>query len=90
MRTKGAGLGDPVTHRVSADPGLAKSVLVSLPGGRQIALEGRTLRLTAEHGEGLFLALLRTLDAAGIVLESIRWPGPPSTERSPPLREPQA
>ncbi len=51
-------------------------MLVSLPGVREIALDGRTLRLTVEHGEEALPGLLRALDAAGIALASIQLARP--------------
>jgi ABC-2 type transport system ATP-binding protein len=68
--------GDLVTLSVSADPGTAKGALVGLPGVREVAVDGRVLRLTVERGEEALPGLLRAVDGAGIALESIQLARP--------------
>jgi ABC-2 type transport system ATP-binding protein len=68
--------GDVVTLTVSGDPDAAKGLLVQHPGVRQITLDGRSLRLAVEQGEEALPGLLRTLDAAGISMESIQLARP--------------
>jgi len=41
-----------------------------------ISLDGRALRLAVEHGEEALPGLLRTLDGAGIAMESIQLARP--------------
>jgi ABC-2 type transport system ATP-binding protein len=68
--------GDVITLTVSGDPDAAKGVLTAHPGVRDIALDGRSLRLAVEQGEEALPGLLRTLDAAGISMESIQLARP--------------
>jgi ABC-2 type transport system ATP-binding protein len=68
--------GDVVTLTVSGDPDAARGLLVQHPGVRQITLDGRSLRLAVEQGEEALPGLLRTLDAAGISMESIQLARP--------------
>jgi ABC-2 type transport system ATP-binding protein len=68
--------GDVVTLTVSGEPAAAKDLLVQHPGVRQITLDGRSLRLAVEQGEEALPGLLRTLDAAGISMESIQLARP--------------
>ena len=68
--------GDVVTLTVSGEPDAAKDLLVQHPGVRQITLDGRSLRLAVEQGEEALPGLLRTLDAAGISMESIQLARP--------------
>jgi ABC-2 type transport system ATP-binding protein len=68
--------GDVVTLSVSGDPGAAKGLLVDQPGVREITLNDDALRLTVERGEDALPSLLRTLDRAGIDLQSVRLSRP--------------
>jgi ABC-2 type transport system ATP-binding protein len=68
--------GDVITLTVSGDPDAAKGVLTAHPGVRDITLDGRSLRLAVEQGEEALPGLLRTLDAAGISMESIQLARP--------------
>jgi ABC-2 type transport system ATP-binding protein len=68
--------GDLVTLSVSADPGTARGMFTGRPGVRDVAVDGRMLRLTVEHGEEALPGLLRALDGAGIALESIQLARP--------------
>ena len=68
--------GDVITLSVSGGPDAAKGVLASHAGVRDVVISGRSLRLTVDHGEEALPGLLRTLDAAGITLESIQLARP--------------
>ena len=68
--------GDVITLTVSGDPDAAQGVLTAHPGVRDITLDGRSLRLAVEQGEEALPGLLRTLDAAGISMESIQLARP--------------
>jgi ABC-2 type transport system ATP-binding protein len=68
--------GDVITLTVSGDPDAARSLLAEHPGVREIVLDGRSLRLAVEQGEEALPGLLRTLDAAGISMESIQLARP--------------
>jgi ABC-2 type transport system ATP-binding protein len=68
--------GDLVTLSVGADPGSARGVLVGVPGVRDVAVDGRVLRLTVERGEEALPGMLRALDGAGVALESIQLARP--------------
>ena len=68
--------GDVITLSVSGDPGTARGLLTGQPGVRDISLDGRSLRLAVEQGEEALPGLLRTLDGAGIAMESIRLARP--------------
>jgi len=68
--------GDVITLSVGGGPGTAEGVLASQPGVRDIAVSGRSLRLTVDRGEEALPSLLRVLDAAGITLESINLARP--------------
>jgi ABC-2 type transport system ATP-binding protein len=68
--------GDVITLSVSGNPGTARGLLASQPGVRDISLDGRALRLTVEQGEEALPGLLRTLDGAGITMESIQLARP--------------
>ena len=68
--------GDVITLSVGGSPGAAEGVLASQPGVRDIAVSGRSLRLTVDRGEEALPSLLRVLDAAGITLESINLARP--------------
>ena len=68
--------GDVITLSVSGGPDVAKGVLAAHEGVRDIAVSGRSLRLTVDRGEEALPGLLRALDAAGITLESIQLARP--------------
>ena len=68
--------GDVVTLSVSADPGLAQSILARHPGVREVAVEGRAIRMTVERGEEALPGMLRALDGEGIKMESIQLARP--------------
>jgi ABC-2 type transport system ATP-binding protein len=68
--------GDVITLTVSGDPDAAKGLLTVHPGVRDITLDGRSLRLAVARGEEALPGLLRTLDAAGISMESIQLARP--------------
>ncbi len=68
--------GDVVTLSVSGDPALAQAVLAARPGVREIAAEGRAIRMTVEHGEEALPGMLRALDGEGITMESIQLARP--------------
>jgi ABC-2 type transport system ATP-binding protein len=63
--------GDVVTLHVDGDTVTANDLLSAEPGVREITSADGALRLTVERGEEALPALLRTLDAAGITLQSI-------------------
>jgi ABC-2 type transport system ATP-binding protein len=68
--------GDVVTLSVDGDPALARAVLAGHAGVRESSVDGRSIRLTVEHGEEALPGLLRALDAAGFRLESIQLARP--------------
>jgi ABC-2 type transport system ATP-binding protein len=68
--------GDVVTLSVGGDPAPAEAVLAGHPEVREIAVEGRAIRLSVERGDEALPGLLRTLDAAGLALESIQLARP--------------
>jgi len=68
--------GDVVTLSVSGHPALAQAVLAARPGVREIAVEGRAIRMTVEHGEEALPGMLRALDGEGITMESIQLARP--------------
>jgi ABC-2 type transport system ATP-binding protein len=68
--------GDVITLSVSGGPDAAKGVLTGHDGVRDVAVSGRSLRLTVDQGEEALPGLLRSLDAAGITLESIHLARP--------------
>ncbi len=68
--------GDVITLTVTGDPAAAKGLLAAHPGVRDSTLEGRSLRLAVEQGEEALPGLLRTLDAAGISMQSIQLARP--------------
>src|SRR5215467_8207287 len=63
--------GDVVTLSVSRDPERALAILGGHPGVREIAADGRAIRMTVEQGEEALPAMLRALDGEGIAMESI-------------------
>jgi ABC-2 type transport system ATP-binding protein len=68
--------GDVVMLNVTADPSKAKRTLAGYPGVREIAADGRAIRMTVEHGEQALPGMLRALDAEGITMESIQLARP--------------
>ncbi len=68
--------GDVVTLAVSGEPADAESILAAYPGVREIALDGRAIRMTVERGEEALPGMLRALDSQGITLESIQLARP--------------
>jgi ABC-2 type transport system ATP-binding protein len=68
--------GDVITLSVHDAADTAKSVIHSHGGVREVSVSGRTLRLTVEHGEQALPGLLRSLDAAGITLDTIQLARP--------------
>jgi ABC-2 type transport system ATP-binding protein len=68
--------GDVVTLTVSGDPARAREILASHPGVREIAVEGRAVRMTVEQGEEALPGMLRALDADGISMSSIQLARP--------------
>jgi ABC-2 type transport system ATP-binding protein len=68
--------GDVVTLSVNGGADAAKGMLASHDGVRDIAVSGRSLRLTVDRGEEALPGLLRALDVAGITLESIQLARP--------------
>ncbi len=68
--------GDVVTLAVSGEPAGAESILAGYPGVREIALDGRAIRMTVTRGEEALPGMLRALDSEGITLESIQLARP--------------
>jgi ABC-2 type transport system ATP-binding protein len=68
--------GDVVTLSVTGDTAVAEKVLAGQPTVRDIAIDGRALRLSVENGEEALPGLLRALDAAGLDLASIQLARP--------------
>jgi ABC-2 type transport system ATP-binding protein len=68
--------GDVVTLSVTGDQAQAQATLADHPGVREIALDGRAIRMTVEKGEEALPAMLRALDSHGITLESIQLARP--------------
>ncbi len=68
--------GDVVTLSVTGDHAQAKDILAGHPSVREIALDGRSIRMTVEHGEEALPAMLRALDGQGIALASIQLARP--------------
>jgi len=68
--------GDVVTLNVTADPAKAQRTLAGYPAVRDIAADGRAIRMTVEHGEQALPGMLRALDAEGITMESIQLARP--------------
>jgi ABC-2 type transport system ATP-binding protein len=61
---------------VAEGPDTAKGVLAGHDGIRDVAISGRSLRLTVDRGEEALPGLLRALDAAGLSLQSIQLARP--------------
>jgi len=68
--------GDVITLSVSTDPGRARAILAGYPGVRDLAAEGKAIRMTVTGGEQALPGILRALDAEGITLESIQLARP--------------
>jgi ABC-2 type transport system ATP-binding protein len=68
--------GDVVTLSVGGDAAAAQAVLAGQVAVRDSAVDGRSIRLSVEHGEEALPGLLRALDGAGFSLESIRLARP--------------
>ena len=68
--------GDVVTLSVTGDTAVAQNVLAADQAVREIGVEGRSLRLSVEHGEEALPGLLRALDRAGLSLTSIQLARP--------------
>jgi ABC-2 type transport system ATP-binding protein len=68
--------GDMITLSVTGGPDAAKGLLAAHDGVRDAAISGRSLRLTVDHGEEALPGLLRSLDAAGLSLQSIQLARP--------------
>ncbi len=63
--------GDLVTVEIDGELDLARAALAGLDAVREVRAEGRTLRLTVEHGDRIVIELTRALDAAGVEPRSI-------------------
>ncbi len=61
--------GDVVTLSVTGEPTTAKEILASHPGVRETSLDGRSIRMTVEHGEEALPGMLRDSTAT-----ASRWP----------------
>jgi len=81
------GVPDELKHRISGDVvtlcfatpasgAQAQLVLAGHPGVKDITAEDRSLRLSVDRGEQALPALLRTLDGAGLSLESVQLARP--------------
>jgi len=68
--------GDVVTLSVTGDQAEAKDILAAHPDVREIAFDGRWIRMTVEHGEEALPSMLRALDSHGISLASIQLARP--------------
>ena len=63
--------GDVVTVEIDGDLDRARVALAGLTAVRDVRAEGRTLRLTVEHGDRIVVELTRALDAAGVEPRSV-------------------
>jgi ABC-2 type transport system ATP-binding protein len=68
--------GDVITLTVAGGPDAAKAALAGQAGVREISVSGSSLRLTVERGEESLPGVLRTLDAAGVTLQTIQLARP--------------
>jgi ABC-2 type transport system ATP-binding protein len=68
--------GDVVTLTVSGSPDRAQAILAGRPGVREIAVDGKAIRMTVEQGEEALPGMLRALDGEGITMESIQLARP--------------
>jgi len=63
--------GDVVTLALGGSAEMARALLAAQPGVREAQLIERGVRVTVEHGDAQALALMRTLDDAGIPIASL-------------------
>jgi ABC-2 type transport system ATP-binding protein len=63
--------GDIVTLSLGDRVEMARALLAAQPGVREAQLVERGVRVTVEHGDAQALALMRTLDEAGIPIASL-------------------
>jgi len=63
--------GDVVTLALDDRAEMARALLAAQPGVREAQLIERGVRVTVEHGDAQALALMRTLDDAGIPIASL-------------------
>jgi ABC-2 type transport system ATP-binding protein len=63
--------GDVVTVEIDGDVDRAKRALAENSLVREVKVDGRSLRITVEHGDRMLIALTRALDAAGVEPTSI-------------------
>jgi ABC-2 type transport system ATP-binding protein len=63
--------GDVVTLALDDRAEMARALLAAQPGVREAQLIERGVRVTVEHGDAQALALMRTLDEAGIPIASL-------------------
>jgi ABC-2 type transport system ATP-binding protein len=63
--------GDVVTLALDDRAEMARALLAAQPGVREAQLIERGVRVTVEHGDAQALALMRTLDEAGIAIASL-------------------
>jgi ABC-2 type transport system ATP-binding protein len=67
---------DVVTLTVAGQAQAARDLLAGHPAVRDVAVDGRVLRLGVEHGEQALPGLLRALDDGGLSLESVQLARP--------------
>ena len=63
--------GDVVTLALDERAEMARALLAAQPGVREAQLIDNGVRVTVEHGDAQALALMRTLDEAGIAIASL-------------------
>jgi ABC-2 type transport system ATP-binding protein len=63
--------GDLVTVEIDGDLDRARGALAGLSAVREVRVDGRSLRITVEHGDRIVVELTRALDAAGVEPRSI-------------------
>src|SRR6185312_3033738 len=63
--------GDVVSLTLGGDADRAKALLAECPGLDEIAVSGQVVRLTARGGEQALVQVLRTVDGAGLDLQSV-------------------
>ena len=64
--------GDVITLSVNGDPCVARATIAGRFDIKEITLNGQVLRLTMRHGERALPELLRILNNAGVVLNSVQ------------------
>ena len=64
--------GDVITLSVNGDPCVARATIAGRFDIKEITLNGQVLRLTMRHGERALPELLRILNDAGVVLNSVQ------------------